>query len=105
MNIKNAIAGGQWETPIDRVASQTLREEVRMEDVPFSERMKNFYKLDVGFKYKRNKNKFTSTLSLDFMNATNHENIGGTTYDVQNDKIEKWTMMPMVPVLSYKIEF
>jgi hypothetical protein len=39
------------------------------------------------------------------MNATNQKNIGGLTYDIANDKMEEWTMMPFVPVLSYKVEF
>nr|HMP30753.1 hypothetical protein [Saprospiraceae bacterium] len=105
INIKNAWVGGQWDTPIDREASRIRKEEVRDEDHPFSVRLNDFYKLDVGVKYKRNKEKFTSTLSLDLMNATNSKNVGGVTYDVKNDKITEWHMMPFVPVLSYKIEF
>ena len=105
VNIKNVWAGGQWDTPIDRTASRQNKKEIRDEANPFSVRLNDFYKLDVGIKYKRNKSKFTSTLSLDFMNATNHKNIGGVTYDVYNDKINEWTMMPFVPVLSYKIDF
>ncbi|MBK9736373.1 MAG: TonB-dependent receptor [Saprospiraceae bacterium] len=105
INIKNALVGGQWDTPIDRAASQLAQKEVRDESRPFSVKLKDFYKLDIGIKYKRNKNKYTSTLSLDLMNATNSENVGGITYDIQNDKMEQWTMMPFVPVLSYKVEF
>ncbi len=104
-NLKNAWVGGQYDTPIDRAASKAQQKEVRDETQPFSVRLKDFYKLDVGIKYKRNKNKFTSTLSLDLMNATNNENIGGLTYDIANDKLNEWTMMPFVPVLAYKVEF
>jgi hypothetical protein len=104
-NLKNAWVGGQYDTPIDRASSQTQQKEVRDESNPFSVKLKDFYKLDVGIKYKRNKNKYTSTLSLDLMNATNNKNIGGLTYDIANDKLEEWTMMPFVPVLSYKVEF
>ena len=35
----------------------------------------------------------------------NNRNIGGITYDIQNDKMNEWTMMPFVPVLAYKVEF
>lgn len=104
-NLKNAWVGGQFDTPIDRLASQAQQKEVRDELNPFSVRLKDFYKLDVGIKFKRNKNKMTSTLSLDLMNATNNRNIGGLTYNIANDKMEEWTMMPFVPVLSYKVEF
>lgn len=104
-NIKNAIVGGQWDTPIERAASQLAKEEIRDESRPFSVQLRDYYKLDVGVKYKRNKKKFTSTLSLDLMNATNSQNVGGITYDIQNDKMNEWTMMPFVPVLAYKVEF
>ena len=104
-NIKNAIVGGQWDTPIDRAASQLAKEEIRDESKPFSVQLRDYYKLDVSVKYKRNKKKFTSTLSLDLMNATNSRNVGGITYDIQNDKMNEWTMMPFVPVLAYKVEF
>jgi len=104
-NIKNAVVGGQWDTPIDRTASQLVKEEVRDEERPFSVQLRDYYKLDLGVKYKRNKKKFTSTLSLDIMNATNNKNVGGVSYDIQNDKLNEWTMMPFVPVLAYKIEF
>jgi hypothetical protein len=105
INLKNAWIGGQWDTPIDREASKAAQEVIRVENNPFSVQLKDFYKLDFGIKYKRNKTNFTSTLSLDLMNATNSRNVGGITYDVQKDKITEWTMMPFVPVLSYKIEF
>jgi hypothetical protein len=105
INIKNAWVGGQWDTPIDREASRLQQKEIRDESKPFSVKFDDFYKLDVGVKYKRNKANFTSTLSLDLMNATNSKNTGGVTYDVHNDKITEWNMMPFVPVLSYKVEF
>jgi hypothetical protein len=105
VNIKNAYVGGQYDTPIDRLASQAQQKEVRDEANPFSVKLRDFYKLDIGVKYKTNKNKMTSTLSLDLMNATNNRNIGGLTYDIANDKMQEWAMMPFVPVLSYKVEF
>ncbi|MBK9581983.1 MAG: TonB-dependent receptor [Saprospiraceae bacterium] len=105
INIKTAIVGGQWDTPIDRIASQLAKEEIRDEGNPFTIKLKDYYKLDIGIKYKRNKQNYTSTLSLDLMNATNNRNIGGITYDIQNDKMNEWTMMPFVPVLAYKVEF
>lgn len=105
LNIKNAIVGGQWDTPIDRQASQAQKVIVRDESRPFSQRLSAFYKLDVGLRYKVNKKRLTSTLALDLMNATNHKNVGGLTYDIHNDKETEWATMPFVPVLSYKLEF
>ena len=104
-NVKHALVGGQYDTPIDREASQAAKTEIRDETNPFSVRLGKFYKLDLGIKLKVNKNHRTSTFSLDLMNATNHQNIGGVSYDIYNDKMKEWTMMPFVPVFSYKLEF
>lgn len=105
INIKNVWVGGQWDTPIDSEASKLAGKEIRKENEAFSIKLKDFYKLDLGFKYKINKSNRTATWSLDFMNATNNENIGGVYYDVFHNEVRKWTMMPLVPVLSYKLDF
>ncbi len=105
VNIKNVWVGGQWDTPVDLQASRAAGKEVRLENEAFTIKLKDFYKLDVGFKYKINKANRTATWSLDFMNATNHENIGGVYYDVFHNEVRNWTMMPLVPVLSYKLDF
>lgn len=105
INVKNVWVGGQWDTPVDFEASKAAGKEVRIENEAFTIKLKDFYKLDIGFRYKINKANRTATWSLDFMNATNHENIGGVYYDVFHNEIRKWTMMPLVPVLSYKLEF
>lgn len=79
--------------------------EVRKNDQAFSIKLRDFYKLDLGVKYRINKASRTATWSLDIMNATNHENVGGVYYDVNYNETRSWTMMPMVPVLSYKLDF
>lgn len=105
INLKNVWVGGQWDTPVDREASQSEGKEIRKTNEAFTLKLRDFYKLDVGVKYKINKANRTATWSLDLMNATNHENIGGVYYDVNYNEIRSWTMMPLVPVLSYKLDF
>ena len=105
INVKNAWVGGQWDTPVDEKASQMEGKEVRKNDQAFSIKLRDFYKLDLGVKYRINKASRTATWSLDIMNATNHKNVGGVYYDVNYNETRSWTMMPMVPVLSYKLDF
>lgn len=105
VNLKSTVAGGQFDTPIDRAASQLAKKEIRDNSRPFSQQLSPFYKLDLGVRYKINKSRVTSSFSLDLMNATNHKNVGGLTYHIYNDKITEWATMPLVPVFSYKLQF
>ena len=104
-NIKSTLVGGQHYTPIDLAASIAQQEEVRDASKEFESKTPTYYKLDVGIKYKRNRKKFTSSLSLDLLNATNRKNVGGQDYDQGTQTIKEWYQAPLIPVLAYKLEF
>ncbi|HMS68494.1 MAG TPA: hypothetical protein PKD18_10160 [Saprospiraceae bacterium] len=104
-NIKSTLVGGQHYTPIDLAASIAQQEEVRDASKEFNSKTPTYYKLDVGIKYKRNRKKFTSSLSLDLLNATNRKNVGGQDYDQGTQTIKEWYQAPLIPVLAYKLEF
>ena len=71
----------------------------------FGVRSNDCYNLAVGAKNKRDKLQNMSSLSPAPMNAVNKENFEEFTSDVHNDKTAKWTTMPFVPGLFYKIDF
>lgn len=105
LNIKTTYSGGFRDTPIDVARSIELGETEYIESQAFSDRMPNYFRTDVRVSIKRNRPKSTSTLSLDLLNATNHQNQGGQYFDPQAGEIKKWYQMPLVPVLAYRIEF
>jgi hypothetical protein len=47
----------------------------------------------------------TSIWSLDIQNATNRENVGGQYYDTNTGEVKFWYQTPLIPILSYKLEF
>lgn len=104
-NLKITSAGGLRDTPVDLEASKaagyTLRDEARA----FEEKMPDYFRLDLGFRLRRNYEHLTTTLSLDIQNATNRANIGGRYYDDQTFEVKYWTQAPLIPVLAYKVEF
>jgi hypothetical protein len=61
--------------------------------------------MDLKLSLKRNRPHATTTLALDIQNVTNQKNLGGQYYDAQSGKTEKWYMLPLLPILSYRIEF
>lgn len=104
-NIKTLWYGGYWETPINIEASKLNQRAVYFEDQPFSEKLDNYFRTDVKFSIRKNHLKYNSILSLDIQNVSNQKNIGGRYYDVEKQTITTWYQTPLIPVLSYKVEF
>lgn len=105
VNIRTTYTGGFWTTPIDFVKSAQLKETKYIESLAFTEQLPDYFRTDLRFSLKRNRPKSTSTLALDIQNATNHSNLGGRYYDSTAGKIRNWYQLPILPVLSYRIEF
>ncbi len=105
MNIKLIWAGGQRTTPIDIELSRLAGEAIYVEPLAFTQQNPNYFRTDVRVSLKKNKAKSTSIWSLDIQNISNHQNIGGNYYDLKTQSIKNWYQAPLIPVLSYKIEF
>ena len=105
INIKSLWYGGYWETPIDIEASKSNQRAVYFEDKPFSDKLDNYFRTDVKFSLRKNHLKYNSILSLDIQNVSNKKNIGGRYYDVEKQTITTWYQTPLIPILSYKVEF
>jgi hypothetical protein len=104
-NIKTLWYGGYWETPLNFEASKLAKRAIYYEDKPFSEKLNNYFRTDVKLSIRKNKLKYNSILSLDIQNVSNQQNIGGRYYDVEKEAIKTWYQTPLIPVLSYKVEF
>ncbi len=105
INIRAIYTGGFWTTPIDVAKSQELGETHYVESLAFTNQLPDYFRTDVRFSIKRNRTRSTSTLSLDLQNATNRKNLGGQYYEPRSGEVVKWYMVPLLPILSYKIEF
>ncbi|CAN5564432.1 carboxypeptidase-like regulatory domain-containing protein [soil metagenome] len=105
VNIKLTYSGGQRSTPVDLEASQDAGTTKYVEKDAFTLQNPYYFRTDVRFSMKRNRPNATHTLSLDIQNVTNRKNIYGSFYDVQSNKIKTYYQAPLIPILSYKIEF
>ena len=104
-NIKLIWAGGQRTTPIDIDLSRLAGEAVYKEDLAFTQQNPNYFRTDVKFSLKKNKAKSTSSWSVDIQNVSNQQNVGGNYYDSKSQTIKNWYQAPLIPVLSYRVEF
>lgn len=104
-NMKLMYVGGLRYTPIDAQASEEA-EEVRFDWNKTNESQNpTYFRTDIRFSIKRNFSKITTTWALDIQNVTNRKNIGGSYWSAETKEIKYWYQTPLIPVLSYKIEF
>lgn len=105
LNLRTIYTGGFWSTPIDVEKSQEVGETRYVESLAFTEQLPDYFRMDFRVSLKRNRANSTTTLSLDLQNATNNKNLGGQYYEPLSGEVKKWYMMPLLPILSYRIEF
>ncbi len=104
-NFKSVYVGGFRYTPIDLPASVSAGESVFVADQTFAKKNPDYYRLDIRLSLKRNYKKVTSTVALDIQNTTNRKNVGGQYFDSKTGVIKYWYQTPLIPILSYRLEF
>lgn len=104
-NIKSVYTGGLRYTPIDLNASVAKGETVWDDANTFEKKNPDYYRLDIRISVKRNYKKVTGTLALDIQNVLNRKNIAGQYFDLNTGSIKYWYQAPLIPILSYRLEF
>lgn len=105
VNLRGTWFGGFREGPIDIVQSVFQYRTVYDESRAFTGQLPDFFKVDLRFYYKWVKQKYTSIVGLDILNATNRENEAHHYYDLKKNDIVTRYHLGIIPNLSYRIEF
>ncbi len=102
-NGKLIFAGGKRQAPINVRASRNQGFTVfRFED-NYELKLDDFFRMDIGISYRKNKKNITSVIALDIQNLTQRENEFGRFYNGRG--IASDTSVSFFPNLSYRIEF
>lgn len=104
-NIKSIYVGGYRYTPIDLPASMAAGKAKYVTEKTFESKNPDYYRLDIRISVKRNYKHVTSTLALDIQNTTNRKNVGGQYFDMKTGSVKYWYQTPLLPLLSYRLEF
>jgi hypothetical protein len=105
INLRSIYSGGFRTTPIDVAASVEKGETVYMESLAYSKQVPDYYRADLRVSLKRNKKHSTHTLAIDIQNVTNRKNVFDNYFDVMTGKVTTAYQAPLIPILSYKVEF
>ncbi|HLP56304.1 MAG TPA: TonB-dependent receptor [Fluviicola sp.] len=104
-NIKSVYVGGFRYTPIDLTASITAGETKFVDAETYGKRVPDYYRLDIRFSLKRNYKNLTSTFAIDIQNTTNRKNVGGQYFDENTGEVKYYYQSPLIPIVSYRLEF
>ncbi|WP_297337865.1 TonB-dependent receptor [Algoriphagus sp.] len=104
-NIRSIYGGGLRTTPVNLEESIEKNETVYEEEMAFENKKPAYFRTDLRVSLKWNRPKSTSTLALDVQNVTNHQNIFGTYFEPAKGEVETVYQTPLIPLISYRIEF
>ncbi|MBK9511195.1 MAG: TonB-dependent receptor [Cytophagaceae bacterium] len=97
--------GGNRYTPIN--LAESIRRNTTIQDAnkAFVPRYPDYLRLDMGFSYKLNKKKTTWNFSADIQNITNRKNIIRERYNSTTKSIYYNYALPLIPIISAKVDF
>jgi len=108
LDAKVKTAGGRYYTPVDLEASRAEGKEVLAgDDLAFSERLPNYFRVDfkIGYRMNSKKRKLAQTFSLDFQNLTNQKNVFAQRFNRVNGEINTTYQNGFLPNFVYKLQF
>ncbi len=104
-NLRAVWLGGFWDSAIDVEATKNSRYTVYDTKNPFSIRQKNYFRPDMRVYFKRNKNHYTRTFSMDIQNFISYKNVAFSYYDLLKKEVVVQNQMGLIPMLNYRVEF
>lgn len=105
INAKLLCKGGNRFIPIDLQASNIKGYAVYIVNNAYNERIADYYRFDLGLKYRKDHKNFAWIISLDIQNVTSRQNLYGQYYDAYAKKIAYSYHLGMLPILNFRIEF
>ncbi|MFN8309167.1 MAG: TonB-dependent receptor [Chitinophagales bacterium] len=105
VNAKILWRGGMRDTPIDLEASKLSGQTEYVHSNENSMRLPDYFRIDFGLNFRRNRKKWSWVLAVDVQNLINRQNIARRQYNRENGKIEDKKNLGIIPVFSYKVEF
>lgn len=99
------LVGGLRTLPIDEQSSEERGGSVSYWDDGFSVKNKDYLRLDLLLKFRRNKPGYTSEWSVDLMNILNRQNVLYEYWDQGSQEMMEEYQNPTIAIISYRIQF
>ncbi len=105
INLKTSVIGGRYLTPIDLIASQNAGTEIEYNNLAYSVKQADYFRVDLKLSYKKEFKKSTLEYSLDLENVTAHDNIFNQSYEANTKRIITNYQQGFFPVPFFRYTF
>ncbi|MEO9482508.1 MAG: TonB-dependent receptor [Ekhidna sp.] len=105
LNGKFIFAGGKRQAPLDIIRSINEGGSRFNFERNYELKLDNFFRMDIGISYRKNKPRLTSVIALNIQNLTQRSNEFFRFYDPGSGQIRSDSQVSFFPNLSYRIEF
>jgi hypothetical protein len=104
-DIKLTAAGGQRYTPVNLSESAAKGETVYNESRAYSEKFKDYFRLDLRLAFRMDNRKYSQEFAFDVQNITNRVNPLYMQYNTTTGKTEFVNQLKFFPMMQYRIVF
>ncbi len=105
INARIFWGGGRRYAPYDIDKSIAEGEEVKIYTNGYTDRAANYFRMDAGVSFRKNKTNWAWIIKLDIQNVTNRPNEVSRRYDVDKQEIRTISHLGLLPALKYRVEF
>jgi hypothetical protein len=105
IDFKMTAAGGRYYTPIDLAASDAQNTQVLIDSLAFTQKYKDYFRLDIKLSYRVSFRRITQELSMDFQNVANVKNIFRKVYNPRTNSLNNEYQQGIFILPQYRILF
>ncbi len=105
VDFKMTGAGGRYYTPIDLTASAAQHQQVLIDKQAFSQKYRDYFRLDLKLSYRISFRKITQEISMDLQNVANIKNIFRKVYNPRTNSLNNEYQQGIFILPQYKILF
>ncbi len=105
VNMRIFWAGGRRYAPYDMEQSIIEGDEVKIYTNGYTEHAPNYFRMDAGISFRKNKPHWAWIIKVDIQNVTNRPNEVTRRLDLEDREIRPISHLGMLPALKYRVEF
>ena len=105
LNVRFSLLGGDRISPVDQTQSLAVKDVVYDESRAFEDRKPAIWYLDLSASWQRNRPRYASTWSLQFVNLLFQKEFYGYRYNLRTNEVDPLQEAVVIPNISYRIDF
>jgi len=105
INGRFTFLGGERVTPVNEIASQLAKDVIYDDASAYHDQLPPTWYIDLSASWQQNHRRYTSTLSLHFINLLFQKEFYGYRYNLHTGAVDPYREPVVIPNISYRIDF